>query len=178
MLTRRRLLGTISGGFVVMPPLAWAQPGKIYRIGCVWAATRDTSGAYVRALHSALNDLGYGDRNLVIDHRFGDEPHRIPAYMDEFAQSRVDAILAVTNPVIAAAKHATTTVPIVMIYAWNPVGAGLIQSMARPGANVTGITLDVTPEIYGKHLELLRTALPGAIRVGVLRNGEFYRRPG
>ena len=172
-----RLTTAVTLALLAAPLVAGAQPaGKVYRIGCVWPATRDTATPYVKVLHSALNDLGYVEgANVVVHHRFGDQPERLPEYLEELARSNVDAILAVTNPVIAAAKRATTTIPIVMLYAFNPVGAGLVQSLARPGGNVTGLAFDAAAETYGKHLELLKTALPSTSRIGVVRSTEFYR---
>ena len=171
-----RFTAIVALAILATPFAAGAQPaGKVYRIGCVWPATRDTATPYVKVLHSALNDLGYVvGVNIVVEHRFGDYPDRLPGYVEEFARSKVDAILAVTNPVIAVAKRATTTIPIVMLYAFNPIGAGLVQSLARPGGNVTGVAFDAAPETYSKHLELLKAVSPTASRIGVVRSAEFY----
>ena len=172
----RFTLGAVLA-LVAAPLLVGAQPaGKLYRIGCVWPATRDTAVPYVKVLHAALQDLGYIEGiSVVVQHRFGDHPERLPGYLEEFARAKVDAILAVTNPVTAAAKRATTTIPIVTLYTFNPVGAGLVQSLARPAGNITGVAFDAAPETYSKHLELLKAALPGVSVVGVVRSTEFYR---
>ena len=86
---------------------------------------------------------------------------------------RPDVIVAHTNQAIAAAKDATSTIPIVMVLAVDPVGAGLVVSLARPGGNITGLTFDVSEEIWGKRLELLREAAPGVARVAVLWNPAY-----
>jgi ABC-type uncharacterized transport system substrate-binding protein len=91
----------------------------------------------------------------------------------ELARLRPDIIVAHSNPAIVAAKRVTTTIPIVMVIAVDPVGAGLVTSLARPGGNVTGVTFDVNDEIWGKRLELLRDAAPEAARVAVLWNPAY-----
>jgi putative ABC transport system substrate-binding protein len=84
-------------------------------------------------------------------------------------RARVDVIVALTNPGIAAAKRATSTIPIVMLSVSDPVGAGVVASLARPGGNITGVTTDAGPEILAKNLGLLKEVVPKLARVGVLR---------
>jgi putative ABC transport system substrate-binding protein len=178
VLARLTLAGLLA--LVAAPLPAGAQSaGKVYRIGCVWPATRDTAQAYVKLLHASLHELGSVEgTSVVIQHRYGDQPERIPEYLEKFARANVDAILAITNPVTAAAKRATTTIPIVTLYTFNPVGASLVHSLARPGGNITGVAFDAAPDTYSKHLELLKMALPGVVVVGVVRSTAFYRAPG
>ena len=113
-------------------------------------------------------------RNVAVEYRYsGGKPERLADLATELAQLRPDVIVAHTNQAIAAAKGATTTIPIVMVIAVDPVGAGLVVSLARPGGNITGLTFDVGDEIWGKRLELLREAAPGVARVAVLWNPAY-----
>jgi ABC-type uncharacterized transport system substrate-binding protein len=137
------------------------QAWKVYRIGCLWAVPREAAIPYIKELDAGLNDLGHIEGvNVALEHRFADPPEDVPRFAEALVRSNVDALLATTNFVIAAAKRATTTIPIVMLYAADPVGAGLINSMAHPGGNVTGLSFDAAPEIYGKHVELLKSDRP------------------
>ena len=116
--------------------------------------------------------MGYRvGENVVIEYRFGDsEMERLPALAAELVRLGVDIILTTYNPITAAAMKATTTIPIVMINSIDPVGTGLIASLARPGGNVTGFSGDTGSEIFGKRLELMKEILPCLSRVGILFN--------
>jgi putative ABC transport system substrate-binding protein len=123
----------------------------------------------VEAFRQGLRDLGYVDgRNLVIDYRDAEGKfERLPALAAELVALKVDVILAPATPHALAAKQATRTLPIVFATSADPVGSGLVTSLARPGGNVTGLSF-LAPELVGKGLELLKQAVPGVSRVAVL----------
>ena len=127
---------------------------------------------FMKALGDGLRDLGYVEgRNLVLDFHTADgKPDRLAEVAGRVAGLNYDVIVTSTNEVTAAAKRATSTVPIVMAVGGNPVRAGLIASIARPGGNVTGLTFDAAPEAYAKPLEFLKELSPGLSRVAVLRS--------
>ena len=120
----------------------------------------------------SLRSLGWRvGENVVIEYRFGDnEMERLPVLAADLVHLDVDIILTTFNPITAAAMKATTTIPIVMINSIDPVGSGLIASLARPGGNVTGFSGDAGSEIFGKRLELMKEILPNLSRVGILFN--------
>jgi putative ABC transport system substrate-binding protein len=127
----------------------------------------------IQAFREGLSDLGYVEgTNIVVEYRHADgDFDRLPELAGEFVRLKVDVI--VTGPGSAAAraaKGATTTIPIVMVALVDPVGQGLVASLARPGGNVTGFTFDVTQEQAGKNLELLKEAAPEVSRVAILRH--------
>src|SRR2546426_4078652 len=109
---------------------------------------------------------------LVIDHRFADgQPERLPELMADLVRLNVDVIVVGLNPVAIAARQATLTIPIVTAIATDPINAGLVNSLARPGGNVTGLSADSGPELAGKILEFLKEILPrGPTRIAVLWN--------
>jgi putative ABC transport system substrate-binding protein len=146
------------------------QAGKVYRVGHVMSGTRDQNAVTLRALEDGLRGLGYVEgQNLRFENRFADgQIERLPALMAELVQLNVDAIVAGSNQTVALAKRATTTIPIVMTLPADPVGAGFVTSLARPGGNITGLAVDVTPNIAGKRLALLKDVAPGVARVAVL----------
>src|SRR5262249_14383162 len=125
---------------------------------------------HVRAFLQGLRDLGYVDgRNIIIERRSAEGKFDwLRDLFAELVQAKCDIIVTVTVPVIQAAKEATSTIPIVMAAASDPVAAGLVASLARPGGNVTGLTLVNDWQIDGKRLELLKEAVPSVARFGVL----------
>ena len=146
------------------------QPGKIPRIGYV-SGTGDLSnpGANTEAFQEGLRALGYIEgKNIQLEYRYiQGKRDQVPSVMTELVQLKVD-VLVVTNPLSTrAAQQATKTIPIVMVTTNDPVAAGLVDSLARPGGNITGLTR-LTRELSGKRLELLNEAVPGISRVGVL----------
>jgi putative ABC transport system substrate-binding protein len=152
---------------------AEAQPqAKIPRIGYV-SGTGDSSnpGPYVEALRQGLRDLGYIEgKNFVIEYRGAEgKPDRMASLAAELVHLNVDVLVLPTTPAIHAAKRATTTIPIVMVTQVDPVAAGLIDSLARPGGNITGVAT-LQRDLSGKRLELLKEVVPRLARVGVLRN--------
>ena len=172
---RRTFIGTFAGGLVIARSVAEAQPvAKVYRIGFLSLLPSETGAAPFRALNEGLRDLGYIEgHNIVFERRYADgRLDRLPDLAAELVRLRVDVIVATTNPSIAAAKRAAATIPIVMTNATDPVGAGFIANLARPGGNITGVTVDANQEILGKNLGLLKEIVPRLSRVGVLRQVE------
>jgi putative tryptophan/tyrosine transport system substrate-binding protein len=161
------LIGFIIGSF----HLAEAQQrGRIPRIGYVsGTGNASNQGAYVEALRQGLRDLGYVEgKNILIEYRGAEANlNRLPGYIREFVQLKVDIIVAPIRQAILAAKEATATIPIVMITAADPVASGMIESLARPGGNITGIAT-LSQDLNGKRLELLTDVAPKLSRVAVL----------
>lgn len=163
-------------GIVLAPLAAEAQPAaKVYRIGYLQMAPREQQTHLMKAFAEGMGELGYIEgRDISFEYRFaGGKPDRLPALAAELVRLKVDVILTATNPSTIAAKQATQTIPIVMAVGNDPVGAGLVASLARPGGNVTGLTQDVGDEIWGKRLELLKEAVPRLSRVAVVWNPAF-----
>jgi putative ABC transport system substrate-binding protein len=166
---RREFIAVLSGAAVAWPLGASAQQAtKIARIGYLsgnLAANPHTREAFLQG----LRDLGYVEgRNLEIEYRDVEGKYeRLPALAAELVALKVDVILAAGTPQPLAAKQATRTIPIVFAGAADPVGSGLVTSLARPGGNVTGLSL-LSPELVGKCLEQLKQAVPGVSRVAVL----------
>jgi len=144
------------------------QPAKVARIG--FLATNPATGPHMReAFLQGLRDLGYVEgRNLVIEDRSAEGKfERLPTLAAELVALGVDVILAPGTPAAVAARQATRTLPVVVANAGDPVGSGLVASLARPGGNVTGLSL-LSPELVGKCLEHLGQAVPGVGRIAVL----------
>ncbi len=170
----------IALGLFAAPFAAGAQqPAKVPRIGYLSPVTPTTDPPLVDAFRQGLRELGYLEgQNLAIEYRWAaGRPERLPDLATELVRLRVDVI--VTGPQLAphAAKNATTSIPIVFAVASNPVEEGLVASLARPGGNITGLAITAGPEIFGKHLELLKEAVPRISRVGILRNPDNLAHP-
>ena len=147
------------------------QPGKIFRIGFLDSSTAAGSAILLEAFRQELNKLGWTEgKNITIEYRFSENKGvgLLPELAANLARRKVDLIVATDTPSALAAKNATTTIPIVMANVGDPVGAGLVSSLARPGGNVTG-NASLTPELNSKRLEVLKDAIPRLARVGVLR---------
>ena len=146
------------------------QPAKVPRIGYL-SRTGDSKnpGPQVEGFRQGLRDLGYvEEKNILIEYRYIEgKVDSIPSLVAELVQLKVDVLVLGPLPAIRAAKQATKTIPIVMVTTADPVAAGLIDSLARPGGNITGVTR-LTRDLSGKRLELLKEAVPGMSRVGVL----------
>jgi putative ABC transport system substrate-binding protein len=146
------------------------QPTKIPRIGFLpGSGEPSTPGPHVEAFRQELRDLGYVDgKNILVEYRYiQGKSDRVPSLVAELVQLKVDALVLVTPPSIRAAKQATKTIPIIMVTTQDPVAAGIVDSLARPGGNITGLTR-LTVELSGKRLELFKEIVPGMSRVGVL----------
>ena len=165
---KRRDFIAALGGAATMPLAARAQQsGPVPRIGYLSPVDR-VVGFFARdqAFQHGLKELGYVEgTNIVIEYRFADGNFdRLPALAKELIHLKVDVIVAVVTQASLAARDATKTIPIVMAGVSDPVGSGLIASLARPGGNITG-TSSQTSEVVGKSLEFLKEAIPGAGRV-------------
>jgi putative tryptophan/tyrosine transport system substrate-binding protein len=176
MMDRRRFLLTSVAGALTAPIAAEAQQSdRVYRVGLLSLNRRADSVLLSEALQLGLRDRGYVQgRNLVLEFRSAEgRVERLPAVARELVQLRVDLILAPNNPQATAAKQATATIPIVIFLGSDPVGEGLVTSLARPGGNITGLTGDVTPETWGKALQILKEVAPKISRAAVLSNSTF-----
>jgi putative ABC transport system substrate-binding protein len=166
---RRREFVGILAGMAGWPLIARAQPAsKVYRLGYLAPALiphlRD-------ALFDALHDLGYVEgQNLKVEYRYGTEG-AFDALAAELVALQPDAIVTVATPPVLAAKRATARIPIVMATAGDPVRLGVVASFARPGGNVTGVTL-YGSELNAKRIELLREAIPAIKRIAFLANAK------
>ena len=165
------LLGVL--GFGTVPRAGKAQPaGRVYRVGYLSTPTRESVERGVEAFLRKLRELGWIEgQNLVIEYRWAEgDVTRLPQLAAELLRDHVDLIVAPAGSAALAAKKATSSVPIVMIFPSDPVELGLVANLRRPGGNVTGTTFTPDPDIFGKQLEILKTAFPRASRVAVLRN--------
>jgi putative ABC transport system substrate-binding protein len=170
-MTRRTigLLITLALGLLWVPLAAQAQrPGKIPRIGVLHVGS--AANSLDEAFEQGLRDLGYVEgHNIRIEHRFAEGQHeRLPALAAELVQLPVD-VLVTSGPGALAAQHATATIPIVFEAFADPVGEGLVASLARPGGNVTGLSL-MAQDLAAKRLELLTAVVPGLRRLAILWN--------
>jgi putative ABC transport system substrate-binding protein len=172
MIDRRRFLLTSLAGAVAVPLGAGAQQtGKVWRVGYLAAGAGSENLTYLNAFRQGLRDLGYVEgRSITIDYRWGEGKYeRLPKLADEFVHMKVDVIVAANAPSAQAAKEVTTTIPIVMTVLVDPAVAGLVASLARPGGNITGLSM-IAPDLVGKHLELLKEMVPKISLVAVLGN--------
>jgi len=160
-------------------PAQAQQPMKIPRIGYV-SGTGDpkTPGLQVETFRQGLRELGYIEgKNIIIEYRYTEgNADRAPKLVAELIQLNVDVLVTTTSPAIRTAKQATKTIPIVMVTTSDPIATGLIDSLARPGGNITGITR-LTRDLNGKRLEMLVEAVPGVSRIGVLFQAESTSGP-
>ena len=178
IMSRRTFLGGLTVAVLSVPLTAEAQqPGRLYRIGLL--STAAPISAPFEAFLQGLRELGYVEgRNLVIERRYPPEGKvdRLPELAAELVRLNVDVIVAAGSLTPHAARQATTTVPIVMTNHADPVGSGLVASLAAPGGNITGLSL-LTTELLGKQLEILKEAVPRLIRVAVLWNPTSQTHP-
>lgn len=175
---RRRAFIALLGGAAVFPLAASAQPARMPRIGLLMLGNPNP-GLFLREITTGLRELGYEDgRNIVLDLRNANgSATRLNELARELAALPVDIIVGFQTPSVAAAKAATTQIPIVMCPVADPIATGMVQSFARPGGNITGVTT-ATGELAGKNLELIREALPSVQRVGVIGNaGDPFHKP-
>ena len=178
MMDRRAFICGLTLGTLVAPLAAEAQQvGRVYRVGLIFTTSPVSEMAGLEPVHPSarafvqgLRALGYVEgQNLILERRSAEGRfERFGDIVAEFVRLRTDVIVAPGDVAPRAAKMVTTTVPIVMATGEDPVGAGLVQSLARPGSNVTGLMLVVGPEIEGKRLEIFKEALPGVSRVAYL----------
>jgi putative ABC transport system substrate-binding protein len=154
----------------IINPIHAQQTGKIFRIGFLDASTASGSAVLVEAFRQELSKLGWIEgKNITIEYRFAEQKNeRLPELAADLVRLKVDLIVVTSTPEAVAAKRATTNIPIVMANVGDPVGAGLVASLARPGGNVTGLS-GLTPDLITKRLEVLKDAVPKLARVALLR---------
>jgi putative ABC transport system substrate-binding protein len=170
VITRRTLLVTLAGGILVAPLAAAAQePAKIYRIGIL--ATYPVGPFFRDTFVAALRELGYVEgQNFVLEIRSANNiPERLPALAAELVRLNVDVMVTGGDSEVRVAKRATHTIPIVMAPSGDPVRAGFVASLARPGGNITGISW-ISPDLSPKLLEVLKDTIPKMSRVAILWN--------
>ena len=167
-----RLAVVILLGILHAPGAGEAQPaGKTHRIGFLGNSTAALEANLVGPFREGLRDLGYVEgRNVQIEYRWAEGKYeRFPELVAELVALKVDVMVTAGTPASLAVKRATVTIPLVMVAVGDPVGTGLVASLARPGGSMTGLT-SIAPDLEGKRLELLREAVPKLSRVSVLWN--------
>jgi putative tryptophan/tyrosine transport system substrate-binding protein len=172
MIDRRRFLLTTLVGALSAPVAAGAQQAaKVWRIGVLWFTIPSVSSPFFEALKHALHELGYLEgRNIAFEQRWAERnPDRYPALAADLVQRGVDVIVAGNLESSLAAKRATTTIPIVLTAGGDPVRAGVVASLARPGGNVTGLS-ELSPDLTPKLLQFLSEAVPRLSRVAFFWN--------
>jgi putative ABC transport system substrate-binding protein len=173
----RRQISVVFAALIVATPIAFAQaPAKIPRIGYLQAAVpQNGSSPFLEDFRKGLRDLGYVEgKNIQLEIRWGEgKLERMPGLAAELVRMKVDVIVAMGSPAVWAAKKATQTIPIVMPTSSDPVGDGLVASLAHPGGNITGLSV-MAPELSTKRLQLLKEVYPKQIRpAAVLWNPDF-----
>jgi putative ABC transport system substrate-binding protein len=173
---RREFITLLSGSAVwwlLAPPVPQAQQvGKVYRIGYLSNSSSTANPHLFEAFRQGLRELGWVEgQNISIDPRFAEgRSDRLADLAAELVRLKVDIIITTSTPATLAAKNATGTTPIVAANFGDPVGLGLIESLARPNGNITGLSFSVGVETFGKELELLKEIAPEFRRVAVLSN--------
>ncbi len=163
------LIVTLALGILAAPLAARAQQaGKVYRVGFLW----DSPGVFpdaIEAFRRGLRDLGYVEgRTIAIEYRWAEgKPERMREFAEELVRLKVDVIIAPSSIYTEAAKRATSAIPIIFMSHADPIGSGHVASIARPGGNITGLSIMMT-ETNVKGLELLKEAVPGLARVAVV----------
>ena len=172
---KRRDFLCLFGGAAAMPLAgsisARAQPARTHRIGFLGNSTAALEANLIGPFREQLRALGYQEgRNIQIEFRWAEGNYqRFPALIAELLAAKVELIVTAGTPATLAVKRATTTVPLVMIAVGDPVGTGIVPSLARPGGNITGLS-SIAPDLEGKRLELLRELVPSLSHVAVFWN--------
>jgi putative ABC transport system substrate-binding protein len=172
ILKRREFITLVGGAAVAWPLAAAAQQGaKVPRVGFLGNSDAALEANLIGPFRDGLRALGYEQgRNIAIEYRWAEGNYdRFPALVAELLASNVDVLVTAGTPAALAIKKATTSVPVVMIAVGDPVGTGLVPSLARPGGNLTGLS-SIAPDLEGKRLELLREVVPRLSRVGMFVN--------
>jgi putative ABC transport system substrate-binding protein len=173
MMKRRKfitlLVGAAATRVMLWPLAARAQkPAKVSRIGYLGLGAASAFVVWVEALRAGLRDLGYVEgKNIVIEFRWAERVDQLPELATELVRMNVDIIFAASSTMVEAARQATKTIPIVFANHADPVGVGHVVSLARPGGNITGLSMLLT-ELAAKELEILKEAVPQATQIGVL----------
>jgi ABC-type uncharacterized transport system substrate-binding protein len=170
MKTKITVLALSAMLFVLCSSVDAQQPGKVFRIGFLDPSTASGMAGLSETFRQEMRKLGWIEgKNIAIEYRFAEQKlDRLPQLAAELVHLKVDLIVVSGTPPAVAAKKATTTIPIVMAASADPVGAGLVASLARPGGNITGLS-GLAVELNTKRLEILKDAVPKVARVGILR---------
>src|SRR5262249_13467597 len=179
MMKRRTFIGMTALTVVAAPLVVEAQPSEkaVYRVGLIFTTSpvAEMSGPQpvhprARAFVDGLRDLGYVEgQNLILERRSAEgRVERFGDIVAELVRLKADVIVTASDQMARAAKAVTTAIPIVMAFTTDPVASGIVQSLGRPGGNITGLTLVAGPETEAKRLDLLKDALPRAVRVAYL----------
>src|SRR5262245_5995286 len=169
---RREFITLVAGATIAWPLAAHAEHAPSPpRIGVLLVGLSPESKA-VQHFQRGLRDAGYFEgRNVVVDWRYANGDYeRVPAFVDEFLRSKVDVKVMDSSIGTEAAMRATSTIPIVMALVLDPVGSGFVKSLARPGGNITGLSMMTTVDLNSKRLQLLKEVIPQLTRVAVLWN--------
>jgi putative ABC transport system substrate-binding protein len=167
---RREFIGLLGGAALALPLSAWAQePGNPPTVGFLVSGTPSSHGPWVAAFVRRLRQLGWNEgRNVAIEYRWaGGSSERSAEIAAEFVRLKVDVIVTSAPANVAAAKQATSIIPIVFAAVGDPVGSGLVRSLARPGGNVTGLSMQQV-DLAAKRLELLREVVAGLRRLAII----------
>jgi putative tryptophan/tyrosine transport system substrate-binding protein len=169
VICRRAFIGTMAGGLLTAPLAAEAQPaGNVHQIGYLNYGSPAESASRVNALRTGLRDRGYVEgKNISLVFRWAETAERLPELAADLVRLKVDLIFAPTSTEVEAVRQKTKTIPIVFAGHADPVGVGHVASLARPGGNITGLSV-LMPEIVPKQLEILKQVLPRMKRIGVL----------
>jgi len=170
LINRRRFIGTLAGGLLASPITTFAQRAtKVARIGFLGSSAPPPE--LLATLRGGLRERGYVEgSNLALEVRWTDGSFdALPALANELARSRVDLILAWATPATLAAKRATPSIPIVFFGVSDPVGSGLVESLARPGGNVTGVT-NIAKDLMARQVQMLVQIAPGLRRIAIMGN--------
>jgi putative ABC transport system substrate-binding protein len=168
----RRAFLAGAAALLAAPLAAEAQPAtKVYRVGVLSVGARPTPPSPFSPFQEELHERGWVEgKNLILEWRYADLKHeRLPDLAGELVRLKVELIVTAGTPAAAAAKNATSTIPIVMMFAGDPVRSGLVANLARPGGNMTGLSM-VASELYLKRLQILKEAIPQLKRVAVPYN--------
>jgi putative ABC transport system substrate-binding protein len=169
---RRELIALLGGAAVAAKGPAAAQtPGKVARVGFLGNSTAALEESLVGAFREGLRELGYVEgHNIMIEYRWAEGAYeRFPTLVGELVAAHIDLIVTAGTPAALAVTKGAPALPLVMTAVGDPIGTGLIESLARPGGNATGLT-SITPDLEGKRLELMREMIPDMQRIAVLWN--------
>jgi putative ABC transport system substrate-binding protein len=169
---RRKFLAALGGAAAAWPLAARAQqPGKLPTVGFLVSGTPASHGQWFAGLAQRLRELGWIEgRTVAIEYRWAEgRTERAAEIAAEFVQRKVDVIVTAGTAFVVAAKQATSVIPIIVAAAGDPVGTGLVASLARPGGNITGLSIQ-QPDVAAKRLELLREVVPSLGRLAILGN--------
>ena len=166
-MNRRAFLAALGVGTVGGPISARAQQAKVPRVGVLFGVS---STPLIEPFERGLRELGYVEgKNILIERRFsGGKDERLPELAAELVRLKVDVIFAASTPMVRAARQAATTIPIIFAVVSDPVVDGFVDSLARPGGNITGLSTLANVQLIAKRLELLRDTVLGVRRIAVL----------